>query len=206
MNPQTAVPRRNSPCMPARHKSGGPSRHRLRLQALPDLPALLPAGKRRAGGFIDITQIIRFKVKSSRLMICRIVKIGWILHSIRNRNLRQYYSFMTRKRLVSVSLAHSPSQILLSLSDNTPSESIRVPVVRARGRMAQCRGALDRLPNLNIFEPFDLHLFPICLRRNPWTVNPWTWVDTHTLDFDVTLDERQCRLQMPLFYRIWISG
>ena len=32
--------------------------------------------------------------------------------------------------LVSVSSAHSPSQILASLSDGTLSESIRVPVVR----------------------------------------------------------------------------
>ncbi|MGB2929431.1 MAG: hypothetical protein WBB70_11005, partial [Desulfobacterales bacterium] len=35
------------------------------------------------------------------------------------RTLRKYYTLMTRKHLVSFSLARSPSRILLSLSDKT---------------------------------------------------------------------------------------
>ena len=47
-----------------------------------------------------------------------IVRIGWIMYSIRNGNLRQY-ALLTRKHVVSISLARSSSQILLSLSNKT---------------------------------------------------------------------------------------
>ncbi len=54
---------------------------------------------------------------------------------------------MTRQHLVSVSLAHSPSQILASLSDGTLSESIRVPVAKLQYLSRQGGIQSSSLPN-----------------------------------------------------------
>ena len=71
-------------------------------------------------------QVIRFTVHSSRLVTWCIVRIGWIICSIRNGNLRQY-ALITRKHFVSVSLTLSSSQTLLSLSDKTLNPSYVTP-------------------------------------------------------------------------------